>query len=321
VLTLKKNEASSEYKYIFDAKYRLNPAYEGTPYFEKYSLPGPEEEDINTMHRYRDAIVYMEGQNQEYERSMFGAYVLFPFNDEEKFKEHRFYKSIESVNVGAFPFLPNSTELMEAFLDEIILDSPEKAYERSTQPRGTKEYYKNKLSGKNVLIGSLREASQLDVALKSGFYHMPLENISDHELLTKLEYVALYQSRSQFLSKGEMGIHWYGKVKDWQVLRRKEITERHARKGTEEKLYVKFTVEKWVKRDKPIIPGGRGIYKVLYTSKYMFDRAKEIAELKLESEEDLIKWRQERRLGPIKVDLDHEQVDLANKVLGIYQID
>ena len=58
VLTLKKNDSSVEYKYIFDAKYRINPAYEGTPYYDKYKIPGPEEEDINTMHRYRDAIVY-----------------------------------------------------------------------------------------------------------------------------------------------------------------------------------------------------------------------------------------------------------------------
>ncbi|UVI31013.1 restriction endonuclease-like protein [Paenibacillus spongiae] len=317
VLTLKKNDSSAEYKYIFDAKYRMNPAYEGTYYYEKYKMPGPEEDDINTMHRYRDAIVYMDGQHREFERSMFGAYVLFPYHDEAQFREHRFYKSIELINIGAFPFLPNSTELMEAFLDEIIQDSPEKAYERSTQPRGTKDYYRNKMTCKNVAVGSLREASQLAAALEYGFYHVPLENISDHKLLTQLEYVALYQSRSQFQSTGEMGIHWYGKVADWEVVRRKEITEIPARKGTEEKLYVKFTVEQWTKRDKPIVSGGRGIYTLLYTSKYMFDRAAEIAELKLETDEDLMKWREQRRIGQVKVNLNHEQVDLASKVLGI----
>jgi predicted component of viral defense system (DUF524 family) len=321
VLTLKKNEAAIEYKYIFDAKYRLNPAYEGTPYNEKYKIPGPEEDDINTMHRYRDAIVYANGQSRELERSMFGAYVLFPYHDEEQFRDHRFYKSIELINVGAFPFLPNSTQLMEAFLDEIIKDSPEKAYERSTRPRGTKDYYQNKLIGKNVLVGSLREVSQLDVALEYGFYHAPLENISDHKLLTQIEYIALYQSRSQFFPKGEIGIHWYGKVSDWKVLRRKEITERPCRIGTEEELYVKFTVEKWMKRDKPIVSGGRGIYTVLYSSKYMFDRALEIAELKLDTEEDLIRWREQRRFGTVKVELDHDMVDLANKVLGVHLTD
>lgn len=38
VLTLKKKDAGKikEYKYVFDAKYRLNPAYEGTSYHRTY---------------------------------------------------------------------------------------------------------------------------------------------------------------------------------------------------------------------------------------------------------------------------------------------
>lgn len=316
VLTLKKNESDMEYKYIFDAKYRINPAYEGSYYYQKYKQPGPEEEDINTMHRYRDAIVYADG-GHELERSMFGAYVLFPYHDEKTYREHKFYKSIELVNVGAFPFLPNSTELMDAFLDEIIMDSPEKAFERSTRPRGTKSYYQDKLSGKNVLVGSLREVAQLESALRSHYYHLPLENISDHTILTQIEYVALYQSKGKFAGTGETGIHWYGKVSDWKVVRRGEIKERPARKGTEDKLYVKLSIEKWIKREEPIISGGLGIYRLLYTSKYIFDRAKEIAELKLETEEQLSEWRELRRKGTVKVELDHPQVDLAHQVKEI----
>ncbi|MCR2804000.1 restriction endonuclease-like protein [Paenibacillus soyae] len=321
VLTLKKNDSAADYKYIFDAKYRLNPAYEGSYYYDKYGIPGPEEDDINTMHRYRDAIVYTDVDSRELERSMFGAYVLFPHHNEEQFKDHKFYRSIKRINVGAFPFLPNSTKLMEEFLDEIILDSPEKAYERATRPRGTKEYYRNKLSGKNVLVGSLRDVTQLENALKFSYYHVPLENITDHTILTQLEYVALYQSRGQFAGRGDVGVSWYGKVASWRVVRRKEITERPARRGTEEKLYVKFTIERWMKRDKPIVPGGRGIYSLLYTSKYMFDRAVEIAELKLDTEEELVLWREQRRKGPVKVELDHDQVDLAKVIKGIQLMD
>lgn len=280
ILTLKKNDTETEYKYIFDAKYRLNPAYKGTKYWEKYKQPGPEEEDINTMHRYRDAIVYRENQNGNFERSMFGAYVLFPYPDEEKFREHKFYKSIQLVNIGAIPFLPNATTLMEDFLNEIIQDSPEKAFERSTRPRGTTEYYLNKFAGKNILVGSLREPSQLATALKYHFYHIPLVNISNHKLLTQIEYIAMCQSRKKFNHTGETGIHWYGKVSDWKVVKRKQIRERPARPGTEEELYVKFSIEKWIKLQQPIALGGQGIYTCLYTSKYIFDRAREIAGVK-----------------------------------------
>lgn len=201
VLTLKKKDAGKikEYKYVFDAKYRLNPAYEGTSYHRTYRQPGPEEDDINTMHRYRDAIVYQEKGSGEYERSMFGAYVLFPYPDEERYKTHQFYKSIELLNIGALPFLPNSTSLMERFLDEIIQDSPEKAYERSTRPRGTKEYYANQLAGKNVLVGSVRGPEQVEVALQKAFYHMPLRNLANQKILTQIEYVAMCQSRKSSL--------------------------------------------------------------------------------------------------------------------------
>ncbi|MEW9701944.1 DUF2357 domain-containing protein [Paenibacillus sp. SI8] len=317
VLTLKKRDAGKEkeYKYIFDAKYRLNPAYEGTSYFNSYKAPGPEEDDINTMHRYRDAIVYQAGTTKEMERSMFGAYVLFPYHEEEQFKEHRFYKSIELMNIGALPFLPNSTKLVEQFLDEIILDSPEKAFERSTKSRGTKEYFEDKLSSKNVLVGSLRESSQLQTMLEHRFYHMPLKNLTDVKVLTQLEYIAMCQSRKKFDRTGDTGIHYYGKIKDWKVLRRGEITERPARPGTENDLYVKFTLDEWEKRVEPIALGGQGIYTVLYTTKYMLDRALEIAELKLETEEDLRIWREKRRMGKVKVKLDHNYVDLARRVV------
>ncbi|RXT00971.1 restriction endonuclease-like protein [Ammoniphilus sp. CFH 90114] len=317
VLTLKKQDSDVIYKYVFDAKYRLNPAYQGTPYFERYQSPGPEEDDINTMHRYRDAIVYQEGRSGEYERSMFGAYVLFPYPNEEKFEEHHFYKSIKKVNIGALPFLPNSTRLMEKFLDELILDSPEKAYERATRPRGTKEYYQDKLSGKNVLIGSLRVKEQLGICLDNQIYYMPLKNLMDKQhMLSNLEFIGLCQSRRIFGERNS-GIHWVGKIEKWNVVPRGEIQERAARRGTEAELYVRFTISKWEKRREPIELGGYGVYTFLLTSKYMLDRAKEIAELRLETEEDLVEWREKRRMGKVKVELDREEVDLAERVVGV----
>ncbi|PYY31105.1 restriction endonuclease-like protein [Paenibacillus illinoisensis] len=317
ILTLKKKDAGTirEYKYVFDAKYRLNPAYNGSHYHRVYGQPGPEEDDINTMHRYRDAIVYQEKGTGEYERSMFGAYVLFPYPDEERFKSHRFYKSIELLNIGALPFLPNSTDLVDQFLNEIIQDSPEKAYERSTTPRGTKEYYANKLTGKNVLVGSVRGPEQVETALEHSFYHVPLKNLSDAQILTQIEYVAMCQSRKKFNDTAKTGIHWIGRIAEWQVLPRKEITEIPFRQGTEDELYVRFTVEKWMVREVPIALGGQGIYTILITSKYILDRAFEIAELRLETEEDLREWREKRRKGKVKVTVDHEQfVDLGKVV-------
>lgn len=318
VLSLMKRDAGQEkeYSFIFDAKYKLNAAVEGSPYASAYLNPGPQEEDINTMHRYRDAIVHAS-TGHKYERSMFGAYVLFPYGDEEQFREHHFYRSIRKLNVGALPFLPNATDLVEQFLDELIQDSPEKAYERSTSPRGTRSYYTDKLLNKNMLIGSVRGPEQIEIALAEHFYHVPLANFTDTQVITQIEYVAMCQSRRKFEALGRTGISYYGEVAKWDIVRRADITEIPADPQKKDQLYVKFAVKAWQKRSVPIALAGQGIYTLLYTSKYMFDRANELAELRLESETDLAQWREKRRQGKVKVELDHTYVDLAKHVIDV----
>ncbi|QSO54175.1 restriction endonuclease-like protein [Alicyclobacillus curvatus] len=118
VLTILREGKGHRYSYIFDAKYRLNPALD-PDYKGRYGGPGPEEGDINTMHRYRDAIVYADEEGV-YRKSMVGAYVLFPYADEEQYESHQFYTSIEKVNIGGLPFLPGSTRLVEQLLDRIL---------------------------------------------------------------------------------------------------------------------------------------------------------------------------------------------------------
>jgi len=318
VLSLMKVDAGQqkEYSFIFDAKYKLNAAVEGSAYHNSYYHPGPQEEDINTMHRYRDAIVHASIGDQ-YERSMFGAYVLFPYGDEEQFREHHFYRSIRELNVGAFPFLPNATSLVEQFLDELIQDSPEKAYERSTAPRGAKAYYQNKWLNKNMLVGSVRGPEQIQIALAEHFYHVPLANFVDTQVITQIQYVAMCESRRKFESLGRTGISYYGQVDRWDIVKRSDITEIPTDPQKANILYVKFTVTQWQERTEPIALAGQGIYTLLYTSKYIFDRAEELAELRLESEADLALWREKRRQGKVKVKLDNNYVDLAQHVIDV----
>lgn len=106
--------------YLFDAKYRLAVDKD---YQKSYGGVGPTTEDINTMHRYRDAIVlpsrtesgviFIKGVVQS-------AVVLFPYPDEASYQNHRFYYSIDSVQIGGLPFLPSATELTEAKVRELL---------------------------------------------------------------------------------------------------------------------------------------------------------------------------------------------------------
>ncbi len=322
VLALRKLDAGREktYNFIFDAKYRLHVAEQGSAYEAMYKAPGPQEDDINTMHRYRDAMVHraeqVEDGQERYERTMYGAYVLFPYGDEERYRQHHFYQSIRRINVGALPFLPHATALVEEFLDELIADSPEKAYQRATVPQRTAEYYADQLQQRNMLIGSVRGAEQVELALAHHFYHMPLRNLNDVQVVTQLEYVAMYQSKKRFGTE-QAGIRYYGRITGWQIMRRGDISELKPDERRQEQLYVKLSVEQWHERTPAIMPGGQGIYTLLITSKYIFDRADELAELRLETEQQLEQWREKRRKGRVKVTLDQHYVDLAEQVLDI----
>lgn len=130
VLQIEKKGVDYTYHYIFDAKYRIN--FEGNN-----GNPGPLEEDINTMHRYRDAIV-AKNRIDKYEKISFGAYVLFPWSKEDGYEEHSFFKSIKTMNIGGLPFLPNSTKLVEELLLEIINKSPEDIMNEGILPIGSK---------------------------------------------------------------------------------------------------------------------------------------------------------------------------------------
>ncbi|WP_411345264.1 DUF2357 domain-containing protein [Paenibacillus sp. WLX1005] len=326
VLSLRKLDAGleKEYSFIFDAKYKLDVAEPGSEYHRRYKFPGPQEDDINTMHRYRDAIVHLaedhtaEDVTSRYERSMYGAYVLFPYGNEQQYKQHHFYQSVRKINVGALPFLPNATSLVEQFLDELIADSPEKAYERATVPQRTDEYYTDVMQQRqrNMLVGSVRGSEQVELALEHRFYHVPLRNLGDVQQVTSLEYVAMYQSKRLFGAE-LAGIRYYGRVTGWQIVQRRQIAELPRDEKRDEQLYVKFTVDAWQQLEQAIMPGGQGIYTLLYTSKYMFDRAWELAELRLDSEQQLREWREKRRQGRVKVTLDQHYVDQAEQVLDI----
>lgn len=277
VLKLQKMGADTAYEYVFDAKYRINPALPGTDYYGTISqCPGPEVGDINTMHRYRDAIVYQSGAFQ-YERTMFGAYVLFPYSNEEEYRHHRFYESINKVNIGGLPFLPSAVNLVSLMLDELVSDSPESAFERATLPRGIEDkLQKVDWSIRDVLIGDLRTSAQLSVCLQHRFYHIPVSQVKDENL--PIRYVALYQSKRLF--GGEAGIRYYGEVKLCNRVRRKDI---HYIPKNSEEWYYYLEIKEWKTLSKPIGIKERAMGRQ-FTNMFLLEHSSEAPELGIRSE-------------------------------------
>ena len=118
VLQLTKHDQQKDMKmtYLFDAKYRIEGRVNG--------VDTPPEDAINQMHRYRDAIYYKEHTSNELKKEVIGGYILFPGDGQKADVEvSKFYKTIEEVNIGAFPLRPKDVEnreLLVQFIESLI---------------------------------------------------------------------------------------------------------------------------------------------------------------------------------------------------------
>ena len=278
------------YEFVFDAKYRVNPALEGSEYYTTIShKPGPETDDINTMHRYRDAIVYQNGASP-YERTLFGAYVLFPYGNEEEYREHKFYKSIDKVNIGGLPFLPTATSMVQEMLDSLIADSPESAFERATLPVGVEEKLaKTDWRVRDVLVGAMRNREQLDICIKHHFYHIPVARIKESDL--PIHFIALYQSINLFGK--EAGIQYYGVVTKTSVVKRSEIKQ--IPKQSDEDYYL-FEIKEWKKLTIPL--KAKEIREFpFFTNLFLLQHCPDVPDLQIRSEEEYRLYTELRRLA------------------------
>jgi len=307
VFSIGKDGGKVVYEYIFDAKYRLNKALPGSRYKNIFGSPGPEESDINTMHRYRDSIVSMNVSKQDHRRKVFGAYVLFPYDHEAEFENHKLYKSIDLVNVGGMPFLPNSTVLVEKFLDELISESSYTSYERGLELQNREAYLKEEFFNKRVvLVGALKNEKQLEFNLKNQFYHTPLKNID----LTKRKVNVIALAQSKKLFKEQAGIRYYGKVSAIHIVKRSEI---HEIPKDSDELYVKFTIESWKTLESPLKVEGFQVSKLLYTTEYLLKNSKTVSDLMIQSKEEFRLWME---LKTISTKVETIEKAVGNKIEG-----
>ncbi|ULM99814.1 restriction endonuclease-like protein [Peribacillus frigoritolerans] len=284
MLTIEKKGKNHSYNYVFDAKYRIDYAQPESYYQSRYKTPGPVEDDINTMHRYRDSLVTMS--NGPYERTAFGAYVLFPWSDEQSYEDHHFYKSIDQVNIGGLPFLPNATYMVERFLECLIEKSPEEIQREGILPRGTKEEWESTLEEK-VLVGTVSNEAIYRDFIQQGYYQIPVNSLKKG--WQEAKYVAIYTTSEL----GENGVREYGEIK-------RIATEKDS---------VRFFVEVWKNTKQVIRPVKYGIATYMMTTLSLLNDAKELPELYMKNKQETTLWRMLRRIS------DQIEINLDNKVL------
>ena len=103
VLRLSKTSDKIQYTYLFDAKYRIRD----TSIPAKNGVDVPPVDAINQLHRYRDAIYYTHSSDERLKKEVIGGYVLYPGNlTKEQFTGSYYHKSVDEVNIGAYPLKP-----------------------------------------------------------------------------------------------------------------------------------------------------------------------------------------------------------------------
>ena len=154
VLQLTKNDLQEGMKmtYLFDAKYRIDGK-------DKNGVDVPPEDAINQMHRYRDAIYYKDCQSNALKKEVIGGYILFPGDGEPTdVAVSKFRKTIDEVNIGAFPLRPKDTHnrlLLEQFIEELIQNKSHETISKVIPQKGALLQVPNRL-----LVGLVGNSSR-----------------------------------------------------------------------------------------------------------------------------------------------------------------
>lgn len=207
VLNIRNSSGEYVLTYLYDAKYRvindkvLDKDFEAQDVEEYGSMPGgdyPPTDAINQMHRYRDAIYYSKEHEPYRSKEIIGGYILFPGRgDDESIKKRYYSTSIESINIGAFPLLPNNDSLLREHLENILLKySNSEMHVANAKPQRTLAYVtedeKSSIMEEDlVMVAVAGSAEKRQWSFDKQWYNIPLEQIADSPWM-KAKYLLLY---------------------------------------------------------------------------------------------------------------------------------
>ena len=192
--------------YLFDAKYRV----EGIDDDKMMSAKDfPVEETLNQMHRYRDSIYYSSKDHNTYSKEVVGGYILFPGRlDEQKYLEliqssvfdklPYYLKSIEYVNIGAFPLLPNEKSglLLKNYIRRLLIeDTTHQQLDSIIPQKGL--YYSHEGECINVIFACYKSEKHLEWIKANMKYNLRLDKnrigaVSISNDFTNSQYLVLY---------------------------------------------------------------------------------------------------------------------------------
>ncbi len=287
---------------VLDAKYRIDSSPETV---SRYKSPGPPQDALNVLHRYRDAIVDTEKPSDKPKRTIIEAAALFPYRELQPgaFRASRLWGSLERIGVGAIPMLPNGTSYFSEYLERILLKSGWSLAELATRHRSldcAADW--REAASKPVLVGVLRpdyEAQHLAWIEKERMYYMPMLRRQRRQYQVSS---LLIFSPAALRSPG--AITHVADVETIEVLSRSEITTPWHSRREVDRPQVVYRLRDVRKLEKPIpikAGGSLGLRRPRWTSELGARRAATINELILETEPE---WRLHENLQLSGIDYE-----------------
>jgi hypothetical protein len=241
--------------FLLDAKYRIDSS---DRYVKAYGSPGPPEDAINVLHRYRDSILEVNGgfcYETSPKRSVVQAAALFPHKEMEKkdFSRSKLWKALENIGIGAIPLLPEETEYLYLWLQSALSSGgwtisnkviPHLAKTQSSQYRAA--------AAETVLVSALIgscPAEHLRWISKNRQFYIPHHPTQKRQYVAK--FIALYSPASL---RGRGAVTHVAQVKAVDVISyqdRVELNtpwESHRKSGK----YVSFDLEDLEELGRPI---------------------------------------------------------------------
>lgn len=232
-LEIFKQGDNRSFRYVFDAKYRLQ---DDPDYVRTYHAPGPPPDAIHRMHAYRDQIVaeqMVDGPHRSVEATVWdlgyrqwvqqtvGAFVLYPYAGVDA-QRNRFVSAIDKVGVGGVPFLPSRRAEVTNLLRRIIQMSADAVEDTAVELSTTEERQRIERAHEYGLIAIVPSREQLDYILQSRIYHSPYDKHRRWGLRLRADFILFLLSESKF--PGRSGVAFEAGITSVHFGDRQEIT-------------------------------------------------------------------------------------------------
>jgi hypothetical protein len=289
-LEIFKRGTNAGFRYIFDAKYRLQDDAE---YLATHHAPGPPPDAIYRMHAYRDQIVAeqsAEARNPNPESTVWdlgyrrwvqqtvGAFVLYPYAGADA-SQNKFVKAIDSVGVGGLPFLPSRRDEVTRMLRRIIETSADSVEDAAIELSTVDERQRIEWAHEYGLIAIVRSPEQLNYIREKRVYHMPYSQ--QWALRLRADFVLLLLSESSF--PGSAGVGFDATITSVHFGERCEISPSpppSRRTNSDHERYIWFKLGPITERAEPLRYSGQPP-RFAFTTRLAYREANDLADLLL----------------------------------------